>query len=117
MKKILIADDLEIFRTALKAYLKSDNYTIIEAENGIQAMETIKKHKIDLIFCDVNMPEANGNEVYHFIKNNAEYSQIPFVFLTAFLDNVYVNKNEVECISKPVTKVQVKAIAEKYLGT
>lgn len=116
MKNILIADDLEIFRIAIKAYLKSDNYKIFEAENGLVAMEIIKKNTIDLIFCDVNMPEANGNEVYHFIKNDAAYSRIPFVFLTAFLDNVYVNKNEVECISKPVTKVQVKALAEKYIG-
>lgn len=115
MKNILIADDLEIFRVALKSYLYNENYNFFEAEDGLQAIEIIKKTKLDLILCDVNMPNATGNEVFHFLKTNDLNSKTPFIFLTAFLDSIYVNQNEVECMSKPITKFQIKIIVDKYL--
>ncbi|TAG55256.1 MAG: response regulator [Cytophagales bacterium] len=115
MKNILIADDIEIFRMALKSYLNNENHTILEASDGLQAIEIIKNTKLDLILCDVNMPNATGNEVFHFLKSNQLNKATPFIFLTAFLDSIYVNQNEVECISKPITKAQIKKIVEKYL--
>lgn len=115
MKNILIVDDVEIFRIAIKGYLNSPTNIFYESSNGIEAMEIVKTQPIDLILCDVMMPLADGNEVYKFVKSSPIYASIPFVFLTAFLDSVFVSNNEVECVSKPVTKAKILEISKKYL--
>lgn len=115
MKNILIVDDVEIFRIAIKGYLHSSENKSFEATNGFEAIEIIKNESIDLILCDVIMPLADGNEVYTFVKSNPLYANIPFVFLTAFLDSIFVSDSEVERITKPVTKAKILEISKKYL--
>ena len=53
---ILIADDEPEIRTFLRLYLENENYQIIEAENGKQALELLKKEHVDLCLLDIMMP-------------------------------------------------------------
>lgn len=50
---ILIADDEPEIRTLLRLYLENENYQIIEAENGKQALELLKKEHVDLCLLDI----------------------------------------------------------------
>ena len=56
---ILIADDEPEIRTLLRLYLENENYQIIEAENGKQALELLKKEHVDLCLLDIMMPEMS----------------------------------------------------------
>ena len=56
---ILIADDEPEIRTLLRLYLENENYQIIEAENGKQALELLKKEHVDLCLLDIMMPEMD----------------------------------------------------------
>jgi CheY-like chemotaxis protein len=62
-KTILIVDDSPTIRSALQEVLMENDYTVLTAENGKIAVETIKTSKdIGLVFMDVNMPEMPGIE-------------------------------------------------------
>ena len=60
MYNILICDDEADIRSALRIYLASDDYNIIEAENGKQALEIIARENIHLLLMDIMMPVMDG---------------------------------------------------------
>ena len=80
MYQILIADDEPEIRTLLRLYLENENYQIIEAENGKQALELLKKEHVDLCLLDIMMPEMDG---YHVLQELRKTSNIPVMILSA----------------------------------
>lgn len=80
--KILVADDEEIFRKLVCDFLKKDEYEIIDAKNGKEALSLFQcNDDIDLVVLDVMMPEINGLEVCKQIKTSGR--NIPVLILTA----------------------------------
>lgn len=79
---VLIVDDNQEIRTVLKDIFK-ENYLILEAENGEQALEIALKEIPDCIISDVMMPKLDGYEFTKAIKNNELTSFIPVILLTA----------------------------------
>lgn len=77
---ILIAEDEQRLRRLMKDYLKRENYTIYEAENGEEAVEIFYNEKIDLAILDIMMPKLDGWQV---AKNIRGISEIPIIILTA----------------------------------
>ena len=69
---LLIVDDIIMNRMLLKEITSEFVRNIREAENGEQAIEILKKEKIDLIFMDIEMPVMNGLETTRYIRNNME---------------------------------------------
>lgn len=80
--KILAVDDdpgnIKIMTTALK-----NEYDIISALNGHDAIDQLKEHKPDLILLDVMMPDLSGFDVCKIIKSDLAFADIPVIFLTA----------------------------------
>jgi len=87
---ILIVDDNEINIDILLGAL--NKYDIIAALSGQEALDIVKKEKVDLILLDIMMPSLDGYEVCRILKNSDKYSNIPIIFLTA--------KNETDDIKK-----------------
>ncbi len=81
-KTILIADDHEDMLFMLSDTLQQD-YTIICARNGIEALALLEEQPVTLVISDVMMPEMNGFELCEKIKSNYEFSHIPIILLTA----------------------------------
>tara|TARA_B100001057_G_scaffold298630_1_gene298755 strand:- start:273 stop:1439 length:1167 start_codon:yes stop_codon:yes gene_type:complete len=86
MSKILIIEDEESIRRVLKRVLRDENssYKILEANDGVAGIESIKKNKIDLVLCDIKMPKKDGIEVLKFIIK--EYSEIPVIMISGHGD-------------------------------
>ena len=78
--KILICDDEKLIRDVIKEYLQLEGYNTIEAENGIVALELIKKEDFDLIIMDIMMPKLDG---YQAIKEIKKIKDIPCLMLSA----------------------------------
>lgn len=80
-KKILIADDEKNMIWAMKRALKDENYIIITASNGKEAIEKAKQYEPDLALLDLKMPEMDGIEALKIIKrfNN----KLPVIMITA----------------------------------
>jgi DNA-binding response OmpR family regulator len=77
---ILIVDDEERMRKLISAYLKKEEFNIIEAENGLEALNIFKNNKIHLLILDVMMPVMDG---WTACKELRKISNVPIVLLTA----------------------------------
>lgn len=84
MKKILIVDDISTNRLVLsQTLLAIGNYEVVEAVDGIEAIEQFEKEKPDLILMDIMMPEMDGKEATTIIKRNMDGVHVPIIFITA----------------------------------
>lgn len=79
--KILIVDDELLIRDVIKEYIKNEHYDYLEADNGEQAIEKVKKNQdIDLIIMDIMMPRLDG---YLAAKEIKKIRNIPIIMLSA----------------------------------
>jgi len=84
MQKILIVDDIATNRKLLKQTLRAlKDYEIIEAANGLEAIERYKEDAPDLILMDINMPEMDGRQSTTAIKALMGDNYTPIIFVTA----------------------------------
>lgn len=79
-ERILIVDDEERIRMLIGAYLKREGFEVLEAENGMEALNLFKGSNIHLIVLDVMMPIMDGWSVCREIRKT---SNVPVIFLTA----------------------------------
>jgi DNA-binding response OmpR family regulator len=79
---LVVEDDLDI-REMLCRQLKKQNWEVIEAENGSQALMKLANHSPALIISDLMMPEMDGFELIHQLHQQEQWRSIPIVVLTA----------------------------------
>ena len=82
-KKVLVVDDEKFVRELIKIKLGRCGLAVIEATNGVEAIETARSVKPDIILMDVMMPKMNGFEACEKLKSDPETARIPIVMLTA----------------------------------
>jgi CheY-like chemotaxis protein len=129
-KKILVVDDEMTVRRLVKRLL-SKEYEVIEAENGVEAIDVAKSQKPDLILMDMMMPKMDGLSACYAIKQDASTRHIPVVMLTAITHdlnkrlsenvmgaNGYITKpfNAVELISTIRSLLHGEPISEPTSG-
>lgn len=79
--KVLIVDDEKGIRDVIKEYCLFENYEVIEAENGLEAIDAVNNNKdIDLIVLDIMMPKMDG---YTTLKEVRKVSAVPVLMLSA----------------------------------
>lgn len=81
-KKILIIDDSAVFRKIVAVHLKSLGFELIEAVDGIDALNKLQNNSVHLIVCDMNMPNMDGIQFIRKVKENPNYKFIPIIMLT-----------------------------------
>ena len=82
-RKILVADDEGALRLLITGTLEIGDYEIIEADNGLQALELVKLENPDLLILDVMMPGMTGYEVCKRVKTNPDIKDTKVLILTA----------------------------------
>jgi CheY-like chemotaxis protein len=81
-KKILIADDSRTFRQVEEELLKRKGHTLLQAENGAQAVQVAVRETPDLILLDLQMPIMDGAKALALLKSNDKTSSIPVIMVT-----------------------------------
>jgi len=94
--KILVVDDNMNGRLMLSKLLTSNNYEVKEARNGIEALESLKVSKPDLIISDILMPGMDGFTLIREIKKDISVGKIPVLFYSA----QYLNEKDKEFAEK-----------------
>ncbi len=79
---ILVADDNPDMLSFIVRQLE-DNYTVLTAKDGLEALEVLDNHEVTLVVSDVVMPRMDGFELCKVIKSKLDYSHIPVILLTA----------------------------------
>lgn len=118
--KILVVEDDRMIREGIKEYLSEFGYSVIEAGDGIEALDKFNS-EVSLVILDIQIPFKNGLEVLREIRGK---SNLPVLILTAFSDEEYkidaftnLADGYIEKpFSLPVLKVRVDALIEKYFG-
>lgn len=83
MDNILIVEDSETTRALIRAVVEEMNdFNIIEAGSGFEALKLLPTEKFNLIITDINMPDINGLELIRFVKTNPLYKDIPLIIVT-----------------------------------
>ena len=82
-QKVLVVDDEPFICRSLSFVLRKENYEVLEARNGEEALEAIRTHRPDLVFLDVMMPKVNGFEVTRQVKSDPELKNTKIILLTA----------------------------------
>jgi two-component system, sensor histidine kinase and response regulator len=82
-QKILVVDDSEAVREALKNLLERFNFDVVLAGNAEEALKSAVRMSPDLILSDIMMPNGDGWFLQKEIKNSADLCEVPFVFITA----------------------------------
>lgn len=80
MPKLLVVDDEEKIREVIKTYAEFEGYEVVEAADGMEAIEKCKQEKFDVIVMDIMMPRLDGFSSYKEIK---KIDDIPVLMLSA----------------------------------
>lgn len=108
---LLIIEDDAFQQELLKIWLEAENYTVLIAASGEQALEILATHKPDLILLDLVLPKVDGFQVAKQLKEDAETRQIPIIVVTAIDDQnkrIEVLKIGVDdFLSKPVDRIEL----------
>lgn len=111
-RTILLIEDDETIRAALKRVFESDGYRVLAAADGTQLSNVLDDAPVDLIMLDVGLPWINGFELAEMMKAHDDLCEIPLVFLSARTSDADVKRGfEVgadDYIKKPFDIEKVK---------
>ncbi len=119
--KILLVDDSPFVRAQVRDVVITQQATVLEAEDGIQALEVVEKHPdINLILCDINMPKMDGLAFLKVLsqRSTPEKPRIPVIMLTTenMLDKVVQGKKlgAVAWVIKPMSAPDILRLIDKF---
>lgn len=82
-RKILVVDDDPTMVKLINVNLKLNNYAVVEAASGEQALEIVATEPLDLVVLDIMMPGVDGWEVLKRIRGNGNTEEMPVILVTA----------------------------------
>ena len=127
MLNILIIDDIEsnllVLENIFEENFDEDDYNLIKASNGVDALKILLNNHIDLILTDYAMPNMNGLEFVEILKKNNKLKKIPVFILTAYssfndvsIENKFLELGVFEFLTKPTNPLKLKNKIDILLG-
>lgn len=118
-KKVLLADDVNLFLELEKTFLKRADIDLLVARNGREALELIRAHRPQLAFIDLYMPEMDGDECCRRIKEDPALAGVAVVMVTAGGKPEERARCQAagcdEIINKPINRGEFVQAANRYL--
>ena len=120
--RILIVDDEAQVRKPIGLTLQAAHYSVVEAENGEQAIQLLQSGDnpllVDTILCDIRMPKINGTEAIQYFRT--QFPSIPVVVLTGYPDVdlavSLMKQGIVDYLVKPVEKERLLDVIRKSVS-
>ncbi len=109
--KILVIDDTTVVRVKVREMLPPGNFQVLEAKDGLEGLNLIRKEKLGLIMLDFLLPKMNGWDVYQEIQAQPELRKIPLVIMSGRKEEVVEKMSEpfkyFEFLGKPFDQKQL----------
>lgn len=119
-KKALTVDDSRTMRDMVSFTLKNAGFEVVEAEDGKDALNKIKGHKLDVIITDLNMPNMNGIELIKSLRAQDDYKFTPILMLTTESDDTKKSEGKTAgatgWIVKPFNPEKLIQVVNKVCG-
>lgn len=120
MPTILSIEDNIINKSLIRRYFRNSDINLLEAENGTDGIETAKEQHPDLILLDFNLPDIDGKEVAHIIKEMGDFANTPIMGLTAYDNRVLrlqmLSEGFDEVLYKPVNVAVLMRTIKDHLA-
>lgn len=120
MKKVLLVDDVRLFLEMEKNILsKRGDLGIFTATSGLEALKVLKAQTIDLVLCDLYMPEMNGDELCKIMRKDDALKDVPFIMVTTSDSQEDIDRcvkaGVNDCFSKPVRPAELLNKISSYI--
>lgn len=113
---ILVVDDELLIRKVIREYLESENYKVLEAENGLDALRVLSSNKVNLIILDIMMPKMDGFTCLEEIRKTKD---IPVIMLSAMKEETdklnSFNLGVDDYVTKPFSPKELIARVKAHL--
>ncbi|MEK7829524.1 MAG: response regulator [Acidobacteriota bacterium] len=120
LRRILIAEDDDDSRIALKLMLKLSKFDVIEARDGREAVNKIGSDKPDLVLMDLSLPVIDGLQATQEIRSQPEFQNLPIIFVTGYDNRETIDRiragGGTDYICKPIEFDDLKKMIETYLA-
>ena len=122
MATVLVADDERDIRALLTTLLGKEGYKVVEAADGLAAMEMASQERPDVILMDVSMPAVGGLEVLKWLRGNPDTRSIPVILVTA-LPGLHTDYEQIgefgytSYITKPWRRGAIERAVKRALGS
>ncbi len=125
MRKILVVDDEPRLVELLKIRLEANQYEVITASNGNEALAGVQKENPSLIILDMLMPGMDGGEFAKKLMADAKTSWIPIIFLTSLVNKaeesseqykINVEQKHFQTLAKPFDSGQLIKMVKNIIG-
>lgn len=117
--KILVVDDNAMNRKVFRNFIKHTQIQLTEASSGLECLELVKENDFDVIFLDHMMPEMDGIETLHAMRNRRMCDDIPVIVLTANAVKgakaYYLREGFSDFLSKPILPEKLDKILLEYI--
>ncbi len=87
MAKVLVADDSLSVRKVVERCLGTQGIEVLSVGSGSEAIERIERDEPDLVVCDVIMPDRDGFEICHYVRNHPRLGKTPVLLISGVLDS------------------------------
>ncbi len=118
-RRVLIVDDEQSFREAVRAALEFAGYEVHEAGDGPEGLDKAAQLPPDVIFLDVRLPGMDGFEVCRGLKENPATKPVPVIFVTAVNDPALQSRVKAAggtaCLTKPFRLDTLTALAQTVI--
>lgn len=128
-KKVLVVDDDPDVRLFSVTVLEENGYTPLEATNGEEGMQIIKKDQPDLILLDVLMPRESGIRLYRELKTDKKLKKIPVIIMSGITRKSFLRSQKAltefggaevpepqTYLEKPVEPEELEAAIKEAIG-
>jgi CheY-like chemotaxis protein len=115
---ILIVEDYEDTRMFMKILIESYGYQVVEAGNGVEALELFEEISPDLVLMDLSMPLMDGLTATKTIRTSERENHVPIIAVTAHGKRVYQKAIDAGCddlLEKPIDFNSLKKVLHHYL--
>ncbi len=118
---ILVVEDSNFFRNQVKGYMEEAGYSVLEAEDGVEALRVLEEHvdEITMVLTDIEMPNMDGFELTEKIKADPRYQHLPVIALTTLAAEEDVARGKAVGVDEyhiKLDKERLMASVHKYAG-
>jgi CheY-like chemotaxis protein len=116
--RVLLVDDNKDIRELIRFLLEWSGVTVVEAEDGRQAVQMAVSNSPDMILMDLAMPDMDGFDAVRAIRKHSELSSVPIIAISAYGHEYYADAKAAGCddvIQKPIDVAAIKPLLDIWV--
>jgi CheY-like chemotaxis protein len=108
---VMVVDDNAMNRRLMRHFLEIEHFNVVEASGGLEAIESLRQSRFDLVLLDIAMPEVDGYQTLEALKQDQDLRDVPVVMVSAIDDMASITR----CIELGADSYVLKPLSRQPL--